>query len=88
MRGRGKIQLPSRQADAGLVTVAAGVRLLPFAPLNRWPARAATPSRHLGELGTQTEAAVRRLPGALVSLLFLHAGGAHAPHKIAIREAP
>jgi hypothetical protein len=26
--------------------------------------------------------------GALVSLLFFHAGGAHAPHKIAIREAP
>ena len=25
---------------------------------------------------------------ALVSLLFFHAGGAHAPHKIAIREAP
>jgi hypothetical protein len=31
LRGRGKIPLPSRQADAGFVTVAAGVRLLPFA---------------------------------------------------------
>jgi hypothetical protein len=34
LRGRGKIQLPSRPADAGLVTVAAGVRLLPFAPVD------------------------------------------------------
>jgi hypothetical protein len=31
---RGKIPLSSRQADAGLVTVAAGVRLLPFAPVD------------------------------------------------------
>ena len=35
--------------------------------------------------------AKKGLPGAddrLVSLLFFHAGGAHAPRKIAIREAP
>jgi hypothetical protein len=31
-RGRGKIPLSSRQADGRLVTVVAGVRLLPFAP--------------------------------------------------------
>jgi hypothetical protein len=34
LRGRGKIPLPLRQADAGFVTVAAGVRLLPFAPVD------------------------------------------------------
>jgi hypothetical protein len=31
-RGRGKIPFLSRQADAGVVTVAVGARLLPFAP--------------------------------------------------------
>ena len=33
-RVRGRIRLSSRQADAGLVCVAAGVRLLPFAPVD------------------------------------------------------
>jgi hypothetical protein len=32
--GRGKIPLSSRHADAALITVAAGVRLLPFAPVD------------------------------------------------------